>query len=50
VIDKQVKGNVAAEPVTQVMKDLPLYDKAILVSSDGNFACLVDERKKKKKL
>lgn len=35
------KGNVEAELVLQAMHELPQYDKAILVSGDGDFACLV---------
>ena len=36
-----VKGNIDAELVLQAMIDLPRYAKAIVISSDGDFACLV---------
>lgn len=36
-----VKGNVDADLVLQVMIDWNIYDKAILVSSDGDFYSLV---------
>jgi len=35
-----VKGNVDAELVLQTMIDYEDYDKAIIVSGDGDFACL----------
>ncbi len=34
-------GNVDAELVLQAMIDLPCYDRAAIVTSDGDFACLV---------
>ncbi len=41
--DKHVtKGNADAELVLHAMKELPNYDKAILVSGDGDFFCLVE--------
>lgn len=36
-----VKGNVDADLVLQAMIDFPNYDKAILVTSDGDFYSLV---------
>lgn len=36
-----LKGNVDAELVLQAMIDLDRYEQALLVSSDGDFACLV---------
>lgn len=39
--DGRVKGNVDAELVLQVMIDYGDYDKAILVTGDGDFYCLV---------
>ncbi|MBI1923607.1 NYN domain-containing protein [Candidatus Poribacteria bacterium] len=36
-----VKGNVDAELVLQAMIDYPHYDKAVIVTGDGDFACLV---------
>jgi uncharacterized LabA/DUF88 family protein len=35
------KGNVDAELVLQAMIDFPKYEKAVLVTSDGDFSCLV---------
>ena len=37
----KIKGNCDAEIVLQVMIDLNHYEKAVLVTSDGDFACLV---------
>jgi uncharacterized LabA/DUF88 family protein len=39
--DEEVKGNVDADLVLQAMIDLPEYDKAVIVTSDGDFYCLV---------
>jgi uncharacterized LabA/DUF88 family protein len=39
---REVKGNVDSEIVLQAMLEIEHYEKAILVSSDGDFACLVD--------
>lgn len=47
--DGSVKGNVDAELVLQAMIDFSAYDKAVIISSDGDFYCLVkylDEQKK----
>ncbi len=44
------KGNVDAELVVQTMIDLPKYDKARIVTSDGDFACLVRYLEEQKKL
>lgn len=38
----KMKGNVDADLVLHAMIQLPNYDKAILVSGDGDFYCLVD--------
>jgi uncharacterized LabA/DUF88 family protein len=40
--DGKIKGNCDAELVLQVMIDLKKYDKAIIVSSNGDFYCLVN--------
>ena len=48
--DGKLKGNCDAELVLQVMIDLNEYQKAVLVTSDGDFACLVDYLRKKDKL
>ena len=47
--DGNVKGNCDAELVLQAMIDYPNYKKAILVSGDGDFACLVKYLLKKDK-
>ena len=39
--DGRVKGNCDAELVLQAMIDYPNYDKAVVVSGDGDFHCLV---------
>ena len=39
--DGKVKGNVDAELVLQAMIDYGAYDQAIIVTSDGDFHCLV---------
>ncbi len=48
--DGNIKGNVDAELVLQVMIDYHIYDKAIIVSSDGDFTCLVKYLRKNNKL
>jgi len=48
-----MKGNIDTELVLQAMIDYEKYDKAVIVSGDGDFACLVahlDEHKKLKAL
>ena len=45
-----VKGNVDADLVLYAMKELPNYDKAILVSGDGDFLALVEYLEQKGKL
>jgi len=44
------KGNVDAELVMYVMKEMPNYDKAIIVSGDGDFYSLIEYLKDRKKL
>lgn len=39
---KPVKGNIDADLVLYAMKELPNYDKAIIVSGDGDFLCLIE--------
>lgn len=46
----EVKGNVDADLVLQAMIDYKKYDKAVIITSDGDFYCLVDYLYKKKKL
>ena len=38
----KVKGNCDAELVLHAMIEFPNYKKAVIVSGDGDFACLVD--------
>lgn len=49
---KQIKpkGNVDAELVLHTMIEFPNYDKAIIVTGDGDFHCLVEYLLKKRKL
>ncbi len=47
---KPVKGNVDAELVLWAVKELPNYDKAVIVSGDGDFYSLVEYLDNQKKL
>lgn len=46
----QVKGNIDAELVLYAMKEMPNYAKAIIVSGDGDFYCLVEYLESKGRL
>ena len=46
----KVKGNTDAELVLEAMKTFSKYDKAIIVSGDGDFHCLINYLNKKRKL
>lgn len=46
----KTKGNVDAELVLHTMIEFPRFNKAIVVSGDGDFHCLVEYLDKKKKL
>src|SRR4030042_3814602 len=48
--DGRVKGNVDAELVLHTMIEYENYDKALIVTGDGDFYCLVDYLIKKNKL
>src|SRR5258706_9533641 len=48
--DKTVKGNVDAELVLHSMIQFENYERAIIVSGDGDFFCLVEYLESKKKL
>ena len=48
--DGKVKGNCDAELVLQAMIDFHDYEKAVIVSSDGDFYCLVNYLRDKAKL
>ena len=45
-----VKGNVDAELVLHTMIEYDNYDKAIIVSGDGDFHCLIEYLEKKRKI
>jgi len=46
----ELKGNCDAELVLQVMIDIENYEKAVIVTGDGDFQCLVKHLKKNDKL
>lgn len=46
----QVKGNIDADLVLYAMKELPHYDKAVIVSGDGDFFSLIEYLRDEKKL
>jgi len=48
--DGTIKGNVDAELVLQAMIDWDDYEKAVLITGDGDFACLVRHLREKQKL
>ncbi|MBI3365999.1 MAG: NYN domain-containing protein [Ignavibacteriae bacterium] len=48
--DGKTKGNCDAELVLQAMIDFESYDKAIIVTGDGDFHCLIDYLMKQGKL
>ena len=45
-----VKGNVDAELVLHSMIEYSNYDKAVIVSGDGDFHCLIEYLSEKEKL
>ena len=44
------KGNVDAELVLYAVKEMPNYDKAVIVSGDGDFYCIVEYLAEQNKL
>ena len=46
----RTKGNVDAELVLHAMIEYSNYDKAIIISGDGDFHCLIEHLEKKEKL
>lgn len=44
------KGNVDAELVLHAMIQYPNYDKAVIISGDGDFHCLIEYLEEQKKL
>ena len=47
--EARTKGNVDAELVLHTMIEYPNYDKAIIVSGDGDFHCLIEYLAKQSK-
>jgi len=47
---EEIKGNCDAELVLQAMIDFETYDQAVIVTGDGDFACLVSYLQSKNKL
>ena len=47
---KPVKGNIDAELVLWAMKEMSNYEKAIIVSGDGDFYCLIEYLESKDRL
>ena len=48
--DGQVKGNIDAELVLHAMIEYPNYNRAVIVTGDGDFHCLIDYLKRQGKL
>jgi uncharacterized LabA/DUF88 family protein len=48
--DGKIKGNIDAELVLHTMIEYNNFDKAVLVTGDGDFFCLVEHLKKHNKL
>lgn len=48
--DGKIKGNCDAELVLQAMIEFNKYDKAVIVSGDGDFYCLIKYLREKDKL
>jgi uncharacterized LabA/DUF88 family protein len=48
--DGSSKGNVDAELVLNAMIEYSNYDKAVIITGDGDFACLVTYLRQQKKL
>lgn len=40
--DGKIKGNIDAELVMNAMRELNNFDKAVIVSGDGDFYCLIE--------
>ncbi len=50
IVNGEVKGNIDAELVLKCMTQYRVYKQAIIVTSDGDFACLVEYLLQKGKL
>ncbi|MBI5872734.1 MAG: NYN domain-containing protein [Candidatus Omnitrophica bacterium] len=46
----KIKGNIDAELVLHAMIEYPNYDKAVIVTGDGDFHCLIEYLKKQGKI
>jgi len=49
-VDSKIKGNCDGEMILQAMIDFNHYDKALLITGDGDFYCLVKYLKENGKL
>jgi len=49
-VKDELKGNIDAELVLQAMIDYPHYEKAVIITGDGDIACLVEHLNKHNKL
>lgn len=49
-INNKIKGNVDAELVLHAMIQYPNYERALIVTGDGDFYCLIDHLNKNNKL
>ena len=48
--NERVKGNVDAELVLHTMIEYPKYDRAVIITGDGDFHCLVEYLEKQNKI
>lgn len=48
--DGKAKGNVDAEMIMHAMIEFSNYERAVIITGDGDFHCLVDHLKSKEKL
>lgn len=48
--DGKIKGNVDADLVLRASVEMAMYDRAVIVSSDGDFCCLVEYLHERNKL
>lgn len=48
--DGRVKGNIDAELVLHAMIEYPNYERALIVTGDGDFYCLIDYLQRQEKL
>lgn len=48
--DGTIKGNCDAELVLKAMVEIPRYEQAVIVTNDGDFACLAEYLRQQRKL